>query len=567
MSSDAANGTAAPAATADPTVTLATRSTGPSAGGSSPSHGASHSSGSRITTPADALRLDEVQRQRILAGFAALLCVIAAVSMIPMHGDPLAKWVHMPALACCGVSASWVALRLRNPDNYDATVMSVFSVFVAIALATSFFYWGVYSSALLFVPIAVYFLSTSSYLMPVVVSLVLTCVPHAVLGSLVAFDVVADRGVVRAQSLGLYEQLSVLGIAQFGFVVAFLLARGSRKSTADAVEQLSEALVGIGKREALLAEARQDLEHARQVGGPGLYTDQELGSFRLGNLLGRGAMGEVYEATHVATGEPAAVKVLAPQLASDGALVRRFLREVQIAASLTSPHVVKVLEVANGSSPVAFLAMERLSGYSLSDRLRDVSRLKLEHVVAMLRELASGITVAHRAGVIHRDLKPRNVFRHGEGKAAVWKILDFGVSKLAGEQGTLTGGNIIGTPSYMAPEQARGHDVDHRTDIHALGLIVYRALTGRPAFAGPDVPSILYAVTHDMPPAPSQMASLPAAVDLVLAVALAKKPERRFDSAYDLAAALTAAARGEVSADLSARAGEILRDNAWSSRG
>ncbi len=564
----------------EPTVTLHTQPTGPSqpTGGSDPGSGSApgrggvrsmgaSSASSRVATPADAIRLDEIRRLRILAAFAAVVCISAAIAMLPMGGDMLAKKLHLPALLVVGVTGAWVTWRLRDPDQYQNWVMMVFSVSAAIAMATAFYYWGVYSSAVLFVPIALYFLASGSYYAPILILLVLTCVPHAILGALTAFGVIEDHGVVRAAELRTYEQLAVAGIAQLAFLVAFLLARGTRRSMIDAVTQLEHALVGICKREALLAEARQDLEQALHVGGPGLYTDQELGSFRIGNLLGRGAMGEVYEASHTATGEPAAVKVLTPTLAGDPGLVKRFLREVQIASSVESPHVVKVVEVAPASSSVPYLAMERLRGESLADMLREIPRLKLDQVVLMINELARGLIAAHAAGIVHRDIKPRNLFRHGDGKVTTWKILDFGVARLAGERGTLTGGNIIGTPSYMSPEQARGQEVDHRTDIHALGLVAYRALTGRPAFAGPDVPSILYAVTHDMPPPPTEMASLPAGVDLALALALAKDPAKRYGTAVELATALTGAARGVLLADVASRAAAVLRDKPWGSRG
>jgi serine/threonine-protein kinase len=522
--------------------------------------------GSSVTTPAEALRLDEIRRLRLLANWGAVVALVAAVSLIPMTGDGLAKALHLPGLFALGACAIWVSLRLRDPARYQPWVIVTFAVCAAFALSTSFYYWGVYSSAVLFVPIVMYFLGSGSFRAPVVILLVLACVPHAVLAVLISFDVIADRGVVRAWALEAHEQLAVAGIAQIAFGIAFMLARSTRRSTSDALEQLEAALVGIGKREALLAEARQDLEQALLIGGPGAYTGQDLGSFRLGNLLGRGAMGEVYEASHVSSGEPAAVKVLAPTLIRDGKSARRFLRELQIAAALESPHLVKVLEVAPASSSVPYLAMERLRGDSLADILREVSRLKLEQVVTMIEQLAKGIGVAHRAGVVHRDLKPRNVFRHVEGGATTWKILDFGVSKHADEDGTLTGANIIGTPAYMAPEQARGKDVDHRADVHALGAIAYRALTGRPAFAGPDVPSILYAVTHDMPPAPTDMASLPAGVDLALVLAFAKEPARRYASAAELAAALAGAARGVLDADMAVRAATVLREQPWGMR-
>ena len=144
----------------------------------------------------------------------------------------------------------------------------------------------------------------------------------------------------------------------------------------------------------------------------------------------------------------------------------------------------------------------------------------------------------------------------------MWKILDFGVSKLADQGGTLTQGQIVGTPDYMAPEQARGVEVDVRADVYALGVIAYRALTGRPAFRGHDIPALLYAVAHTMPPRPSSF-GMAEIFDDVMAVALAKDPALRFQTAAELAAALDAAARDVVDADIRARAERLARTHPW----
>ncbi|HEY8040593.1 MAG TPA: serine/threonine-protein kinase, partial [Polyangiaceae bacterium] len=143
-----------------------------------------------------------------------------------------------------------------------------------------------------------------------------------------------------------------------------------------------------------------------------------------------------------------------------------------------------------------------------------------------------------------------------------WKILDFGVARLAGEE-TLTQDQIVGTPNYMAPEQANGAAVTHRTDLFALGVIAYRALTGRPAFEGETTAEILYKVVHAMPPRPGELVPLPPEVDLVLALALAKDPADRFDSAAELAQALDAASRGRLDAALRARAQRLLARLSW----
>jgi serine/threonine-protein kinase len=243
-------------------------------------------------------------------------------------------------------------------------------------------------------------------------------------------------------------------------------------------------------------------------------------------------------------------------------LVQRFVREAKIVGTLTVPNVVRVLEVSPPDAPLPYLAMERLVGHDLSQHLREHKRMSVRHVLTMLREIGAGLDAARAAGVVHRDLKPRNLFLARRGTQETWKILDFGVARLAGED-TLTIDQIVGTPNYMAPEQANGAAVTHRTDLFALGVIAYRTLTGQPAFEGETTAEILYKVVHAMPPAPSQLAPLAPEVDWVLAVALAKEASDRFDSAAELAHALEDAARGHVEDALRSRAEYLLAKLPW----
>jgi serine/threonine-protein kinase len=195
--------------------------------------------------------------------------------------------------------------------------------------------------------------------------------------------------------------------------------------------------------------------------------------------------------------------------------------------------------------------------------LRGRRRLALRETIDLVTQVADGLEAAREAGIVHRDLKPSNLFRaDGEG-ATTWKILDFGVSKLEGSAGTLTRDQVVGTPGYMAPEQARGGEVDHRADVYGLAAVCYRCVTGSAAFAGSDVPALLYRVVHEMPARPTAIAELPGDVELVLAIGLAKQPDERFETAAELAEALTAAARHELPAVLRARARRLLVHTPW----
>jgi serine/threonine-protein kinase len=241
------------------------------------------------------------------------------------------------------------------------------------------------------------------------------------------------------------------------------------------------------------------------------------------------------------------------------------MRECQVLASLEVANVVRVFDTSGPDAAVPFIAMERLRGHDMASYLRERGRMTKRELLRMIREVGRGLDAAREAGIVHRDLKPRNVFLSNmpRGAASVWKILDFGIAKLAGEE-TMTAEHILGTPSYMAPEQASGGEVTHRTDLFALAVIVYRALTGRPAFTGDSVPAVLYQVVRRMPPAPSESGrSFPEEVDLVLGIALAKDPWDRFDSAAELADALDKAFRNKLPGALRERAERVLEKHPW----
>jgi serine/threonine-protein kinase len=297
----------------------------------------------------------------------------------------------------------------------------------------------------------------------------------------------------------------------------------------------------------------------------------DLGGFRLGDVIGRGGMGEVYAATrHDGTGE-AAVKLLRRDILSQPDMVRRFEREARIVESIRSPHIVAVYDVGGEDAALPYIAMERLYGEDLVSQVRARGALTLDETVSLVREVCEGLSVAHLSGVVHRDLKPANLF-HAEVEGAVegarcWKILDFGVSKLLqSSDATLTTNQVLGTPHYMSPEQAARRPVDGRTDLYGLGTIVYRALTGKLAFPKSDVNEVIRAVLDDMPEDPRGLAAMPEDVGFWLRIAMAKKPEERFANATDMAEAFEAAARGDLPIALRLRARALLVQQAWGAR-
>jgi len=170
-----------------------------------------------------------------------------------------------------------------------------------------------------------------------------------------------------------------------------------------------------------------------------------------------------------------------------------------------------------------------------------------------------GLDAVHARGIVHRDLKPQNLFLDG----LTWKIVDFGIARLADHSSTLTRGAVVGTPQYMAPEQARGETIDHRADLYSLGAIAYRTLTGRNAFSGDDAAAVLYAVVHGMPVRPSALVDVVDDVDRWVALALAKDPALRPASGKVLAHQLVSALRGELSPQLRDTADRLIAAAPW----
>jgi serine/threonine-protein kinase len=220
-----------------------------------------------------------------------------------------------------------------------------------------------------------------------------------------------------------------------------------------------------------------------------------------------------------------------------------------------------VLGSSDLDAGMPYLVMERLTGQTLGERLRREPRLSPAATLELVRHVARGLDAIAATGIVHRDLKPQNLFCTSDG---TWKILDFGVASLSGDTGTLTRGEAVGTPHYMAPEQAQGLRVDSRADTYALAAIAYRCLTGRYPFTATDTPALLYAVVHRTPARPGALAELPADVDRYFALALAKKPDDRFATAHDVADALAAALDGALDPKLRRRADAYLRKQPWS---
>jgi serine/threonine protein kinase/CheY-like chemotaxis protein len=261
-----------------------------------------------------------------------------------------------------------------------------------------------------------------------------------------------------------------------------------------------------------------------------------IAGYRIESRIGRGGMGVVYRAQHLSLERRAALKVIAPDLAESSGFRERFSREARVAAGLAHPNIVTVYDAGEVDGTL-YLAMQYIEGSDLARMLAKDGRLKPYRAIDVCRQVGSALDAAHARGLIHRDVKPANVLI--EGRHAY--LTDFGLTKrLGGTQVTLTG-DVVGTIHYVAPEQIEGREVTSRSDVYALGCVLYHCLTGRMPFERDTDVAVIYAHLSEPPPRPSRLhPDLPDGLDEVIAKALDKNPERRFESCGEMMAAALA---------------------------
>ena len=509
-----------------------------------------------IGSPLEALERDELMRTRRFCLIGALIGTAGGGSVLLLPGDPTASVILLSSVGCALAAIIFLYGRTSDPVRFRKPTTLLGWYIPAICVCTAIPYFGVFSPAPLVLVLGIYFtgLGKSSAL---ALGVYVTCAgAQAIIAALVITSAVPDTGIVQILPLAMREQWIVQGLVQVVLAGTFVTARISRKTALAAVGELERAVRLAAHREALLLEAREELERALRS-GRGRFTDQMIGGYQLGEVLGRGAMGEVYAGVD-ANGRDVAVKLLSQASLGNANHVLRFLRELRATAGLSSNNVVRVIDV--GEHPVPYLVMERLEGKTLAEMLRNQRALPAREVLDLVRQVGVGITAAASAGLVHRDLKPQNVLLH----KGTWKVLDFGVARAIDSGDTLTAGHVVGTPSYMAPEQAAGATVDHCTDLYALAAIAYRALTGHPPYAAGEIAETLYKVVHTFPRRPSELVELPADVDLVLAIGLAKRPTQRFSSALELSDALFHAFAEALPRSIRERGMAIEREGAWS---
>ena len=270
------------------------------------------------------------------------------------------------------------------------------------------------------------------------------------------------------------------------------------------------------------------------------------GTYRILSVLDQGGMGLVFDAEHTRLRRRVAVKVLARHLVSDAQALARFNREAEIISQLEHPHIVQILDFDTTEQGEPYIVMELLKGESLSDRLEREGCLPIAECARIVHQVASGLFAAHQASIVHRDLKPANIFLlEMPGQGTLVKLLDFGISKRVGVGRSLTGEfDVLGTPDYMAPEQALGKtaSVDHRGDQYALAVIAFEMLSGQTPFSGTDLMDVLQKVVSAEAPAIERFAPhVSPVVGVVLKRGLEKSPEARYDNVLEFALAFSSA--------------------------
>ncbi len=272
------------------------------------------------------------------------------------------------------------------------------------------------------------------------------------------------------------------------------------------------------------------------------------GKYRLDALLGEGGMGCVYRATRLLIGDSVAIKILHTETMHDPNAIERFRREAQAAARLKHPNVVAIYDFGVGAADSVYLVMELADGEDLRALIERRGKLSLSLASELLDQICSALDEAHQRDIVHRDLKPENILVRSTGNGYRVKVLDFGIAKLrdlSTTSATLTqAGTVIGTPAYMSPEQCRGREVDSRSDIYSLGIILYEMLTGSVPFYARHSAEVVALHVSELPPPPSaRNPSIPQAVESVVMRALQKKPEARQQSAGEFAKELSTAVR------------------------
>jgi serine/threonine-protein kinase len=303
------------------------------------------------------------------------------------------------------------------------------------------------------------------------------------------------------------------------------------------------------KRVSLAKSEGEGSEQGEEAGPAGSYVGYVIDErYRIEGILGRGGMGVVYRARHEVIDKLAAIKILLPT--EDPDVVERFVNEARAASSIGNDHIVDTVDFGELPDGSTFFVMEYLEGQTLAKLIKKEKFIPLSRSIDFAHQIAEGVGAAHRAGIVHRDLKPENIFLSQRDGEDFVKLLDFGIAKMQHAQNRITrAGTIFGTPHYMSPEQAAGAEVDPRTDIYSLGVILYEMLSGGVPFDAENPMGLLtqhmYTEPTPLTRLDSPLQEVPLGVDAIVLKCLAKKPHGRYPSMAELTLDLGRFERGE----------------------
>ena len=503
----------------------------------------------------------EASRARMIGLVYSVIGVTTLVWLPLLGGHVEGRTPILGSVLLAMVAMSlWVWYRSKDPVCYTKRLFRTYGAVAVVTSITALYFLGPFSPTALAITLGISFFGQSrDKLGAWAICLSAIFLSFVLLGG-VLIGLFPDVGVFQGYDAGVSAMSFMTLMVPLVLLVTLFQARWGRGAVEDAMSSAVSAVMDINLKNVQLEEAQAEL--ARVFGDDGLagrLTGQDVGAYRLGPLLGRGASGEVYDAVKRTEGTRAAIKLLNSADAHRPEAVARFHREGELSANVHSPHVVKVFQYDQAQDGMLYIAMERLDGSDLAALLRSKGRLSLRSCRNLLRDVCRGLTAAHAVGIVHRDIKPHNIFLHriSESKR-VWKVLDFGVSKWLASNATLTqGGAIVGTPRYMSPEQARGEKLDYRSDIYSMGSVLYRCLTGNPPFKMGGYEAI-GAAAFRRPVRPREFVpDLDRQIEAVLALAMAPKPEDRPSTPEELYGIFASAAEGTLDANRWSRARQI----------
>ena len=484
--------------------------------------------GSRATSYTELRTLDEVYRRgrRATPVMVFLVLVMGAIAGRELRESRLVlgTWLAVLAMAVVRTAIFLQSARVRPRLTYRADLRLTAGAAVALSLLFAALNVSV-ANELDAVRLALWFLAVSGILSGAVASLggspvVYACYAVPNLGSIVLLPVYSDRAGGMAFSL-LMGTLGVFLAAQVADTARTWRERieiaraleekvkeldGKNKQLVDAqaeARRQNEALAAKNDELVRLHERADRIFSALANALPGRSID---GKYRLGDRIGTGGFAVVFRAEQLARNRSVAVKVFRPQAGNDSSLaLERFTREGAAMSRLSHPNIVEVLDAGVSSDGLAFIAMELLDGETLETLLEREERLDEERVAALAREVSGALVAAHSAGIVHRDIKPANIFLARTPAGTAVKLLDFGIARvreeIVGEGSSMTrSGILLGSPAFMAPEYHFNREYDERVDIYSLGVVLYRALSGRLPFDG-TVPEIVDASLRGTAPA------------------------------------------------------------------